>query len=316
MNREALSPAARALLFLLSVPLPLSLLFYLFSLPVPHDDSRLLGFALYAFLGALSACAVYFQVRHWLDRGNPRFSDLKDAARANLLLFTGLLFLAAVTSGIWLRMLCIGFEQKNRTALKRVRAKIQAHARKYGRPPRSIEYLGALPKLSVWANDRSRGRLHRHRASRQAQIVDTRKLAVTFYEKGNYGVPIYQDGRQTGGRIEAAQTVSLMGDFNAFDPSRDPMRRFGGLYDGGWTLTKELDPGEYAFGFVLDGEDRSQGRRKIKVAFPNPDSEFAHDVLPRELRDTGGWAYDPDAGLIFIACWGRSESDGRPLYSR
>ncbi|MDH3198695.1 MAG: isoamylase early set domain-containing protein [Candidatus Krumholzibacteria bacterium] len=61
-----------------------------------------------------------------------------------------------------------------------------------------------------------------------------------------------------------ASRVNLVGDFNAWDPTADPMTDENG--DGEWTLFYPLAPGRYAYKFVVDG------RRWI--ADPtNPDSE-------------------------------------------
>jgi len=61
-----------------------------------------------------------------------------------------------------------------------------------------------------------------------------------------------------------ATRVNLAGDFNAWDPTADPMTDENG--DGEWTLFYPLAPGRYAYKFVVDGERW--------IADPtNPDSE-------------------------------------------
>jgi 1,4-alpha-glucan branching enzyme len=45
-------------------------------------------------------------------------------------------------------------------------------------------------------------------------------------------------------------SVSLAGEFNAWNASADPMAR---QPDGSWTLSKPLAPGRYAYKFVIDG---------------------------------------------------------------
>ncbi|HSH95356.1 MAG TPA: isoamylase early set domain-containing protein [Roseimicrobium sp.] len=48
-----------------------------------------------------------------------------------------------------------------------------------------------------------------------------------------------------------AQTVSLAGDFNGWDPEATPMRR---MPDGGWTAQVTLPHGHHRYLFVVDGE--------------------------------------------------------------
>jgi 1,4-alpha-glucan branching enzyme len=49
----------------------------------------------------------------------------------------------------------------------------------------------------------------------------------------------------------AAQSVSLAGTFNGWDPSSLPMRIEPG---GDWKLAVALPPGRYEFKFIVDGE--------------------------------------------------------------
>jgi 1,4-alpha-glucan branching enzyme len=44
--------------------------------------------------------------------------------------------------------------------------------------------------------------------------------------------------------------VALVGDFNGWSTTADPMTRRGEL----WSCTLRLAPGEYAFTYVVDGE--------------------------------------------------------------
>jgi 1,4-alpha-glucan branching enzyme len=47
-----------------------------------------------------------------------------------------------------------------------------------------------------------------------------------------------------------AKKVSLVGDFNGWSPTSDPMKDENG--DGSWTLFYPLKPGRYAYKFVVD----------------------------------------------------------------
>jgi 1,4-alpha-glucan branching enzyme len=65
-------------------------------------------------------------------------------------------------------------------------------------------------------------------------------------------------------RNSDAKKVFLVGDFNDWSPTADPMADDNG--DGDWTLFYPLAPGRYAYKFLVDG--------KSWVPDPaNPDSE-------------------------------------------
>lgn len=57
-----------------------------------------------------------------------------------------------------------------------------------------------------------------------------------------------------------AQAVSLVGDFNGWNPAAHPMRR---MPDNAWLLTVELKHGHHRYAFLVDGvvtvDPRSQG---------------------------------------------------------
>lgn len=57
-----------------------------------------------------------------------------------------------------------------------------------------------------------------------------------------------------------AHAVSLVGDFNAWDPAAHPMKR---MPDGAWLLTLELKHGHHRYAFLVDGhltlDPRAQG---------------------------------------------------------
>ena len=57
-----------------------------------------------------------------------------------------------------------------------------------------------------------------------------------------------------------AHSVSLVGDFNQWDPKAHPMRR---MPDGAWFLGVELPHGHHRYAFLVDGhltlDPRAQG---------------------------------------------------------
>jgi len=52
-------------------------------------------------------------------------------------------------------------------------------------------------------------------------------------------------------RAPQAQTVSLIGDFNGWQPAVHPMTR---MPDGGWVLRLELPHGHHQYLFLVDGK--------------------------------------------------------------
>ena len=60
--------------------------------------------------------------------------------------------------------------------------------------------------------------------------------------------------------IMQAKAVSLVGDFNNWDPQANPMRK---MPDGAWMLTMELRHGHHRYAFLVDGnltlDPRAQG---------------------------------------------------------
>lgn len=57
-----------------------------------------------------------------------------------------------------------------------------------------------------------------------------------------------------------AQSVSLVGDFNQWNPALNPMRR---MPDGAWFISIELPHGHHRYAFMVDGaltlDPRAQG---------------------------------------------------------
>jgi len=57
-----------------------------------------------------------------------------------------------------------------------------------------------------------------------------------------------------------AQGVSLVGDFNAWNPTANPMKR---MPDGAWLLSLDLFHGHHRYAFLVDGkltlDPRAQG---------------------------------------------------------
>ena len=68
-----------------------------------------------------------------------------------------------------------------------------------------------------------------------------------------------------------AANVSVVGDFNQWNPTAMPLRR---LSDGTWIVDVPLGPGRYAYAFVVDG------KIVVDPAAPRADGEFgANSIL-------------------------------------
>ena len=65
----------------------------------------------------------------------------------------------------------------------------------------------------------------------------------------------------------AASRVTLVGDFNDWNPAVTPLRRIQAT--GQWSVTLPLRPGSYRFSFLLDG--RIWQNDPLRPAAPDPD---------------------------------------------
>ena len=73
-----------------------------------------------------------------------------------------------------------------------------------------------------------------------------------------------------------AQQVSLVGDFNEWDPNANPMER---RPDGCWAIRLELPHGSYRYLFLVDGQPMLDPRAEGVVHEPNAWHDAASLVL-------------------------------------
>ncbi len=72
-------------------------------------------------------------------------------------------------------------------------------------------------------------------------------------QKARYSEAGRKPGGGQGSRVKPAKTVSVVGDWNAWDPNRDRLRDPNG--DGTWEITLRLRKGEdLRYQFLIDGE--------------------------------------------------------------
>lgn len=89
-----------------------------------------------------------------------------------------------------------------------------------------------------------------------AQKIATKKTAAKTAKKATHKNILFQY------RDSIPKTVSVVGDFNDWDP--EPMTK---SKTHAWTLSLQLEPGEYAYNFVVDGRlIRDPSNRKSKSA--------------------------------------------------
>lgn len=67
-----------------------------------------------------------------------------------------------------------------------------------------------------------------------------------------------------------AGKVSVVGDFNQWNPEAMPLRRLG---DGTWIVDVPLSPGRYAYAFVVDG------KVEVDPAAPRASGEFGENSV-------------------------------------
>lgn len=86
-----------------------------------------------------------------------------------------------------------------------------------------------------------------------------RMIEESLKEKSKESVVIF--------RLEApaAQSVSLAGDFNDWDPAKHPMNRTN---DGSWKIAIPLPPGSYQYQFYVDGIWQADPEAKLRVSNP------------------------------------------------
>ena len=67
-----------------------------------------------------------------------------------------------------------------------------------------------------------------------------------------------------------ATRVSVVGDFNRWDANATPLRR---LSDGTWIIDVPIDPGRYAYAFVVDG------KIEVDPVAPRANGEFGENSI-------------------------------------
>jgi 1,4-alpha-glucan branching enzyme len=82
-------------------------------------------------------------------------------------------------------------------------------------------------------------------------------MDTAFYKHNPVSQPREQPGHRALHLVDflciapQAQSVSLIGDFNEWQPTAHPMTR---MPDGGWRIRMELPHGHHQYLFLVDGE--------------------------------------------------------------
>jgi 1,4-alpha-glucan branching enzyme len=93
----------------------------------------------------------------------------------------------------------------------------------------------------------------------------SRSIALTEARRSLHSVVFFCDAPQ-------ARNVSLIGDFNQWEPTAHPMVR---QPDGQWTIRLDLQHGHYPYLFLVDGKPMLDPRAHGTVHEPNEWSDVA-----------------------------------------
>lgn len=195
-----------------------------------------------------------------------------------------------------LMLVCLSHDGPALGAIHGLREKVLLHRTEKGRFPDRLEEVG-LPTLTVFSyGPQPEERIHRHKVEK----VETRRglgaegFAVEF-------------STWLGPWAKPASSVSVVGDFNGFDPARGMMKPSGDRT--GWSLPVQLSTGAHSFRFIVDG--RETGLETLTF-----DHALSHPSVAVKRPDTsaydGVWVYDPDTGLVLLACDGTDTKHRRP----
>lgn len=293
------------------VALPIYVVARLYVMPVPHNGEAAALWAAALFGVTLPALSVRWRHLSRRHPENQRLAALRDSSTAALGILACCAFLVFLTQGLW-RQVLLNQAGSAKSTLAGLRQRIEAYRVQHGTWPATLEELGPVPEVAVWATEGPPSwRLHRHLPSRAVQMLSggPDEVDVTFFHRGTYAIQPSGADAADANRVEASR-AALVGDFNGFDPGADSMRK--NWPDGGdrWSVDKRLAAGEHEFGFALDGAERSpRQRRDLRAATDGVN----HRVHPAGFRDEGGWLYYPASGRVAIACSGEHTSRRRPF---
>lgn len=185
--------------------------------------------------------------------------------------------------------------QYNLKQLANVREAVARYAQAHGKYPDSLTQAGPVPSLTIVALGDATYGLHWHMPESRVAILkdlDRQPLDVDFMYRG------------------PASRVTLVGDFNNFNPQIEPMNH-DETDPQLWKATQRMDPGNHTYGISIDGAPPRLVQADIELWTSN--KNFI--ARSSNLQDTGGWAYDPANGRVFIACSWTDSATGRPLFS-
>jgi hypothetical protein len=128
-----------------------------------------------------------------------------------------------------------------------------------GTPLRVAPPPGLAGSVLVRLDGARRGRARRRRLLRWAPLAAAAVLALTVLTPLVRGPADAGGGRAEGGRVRvhlalvapSASAVTVVGDWNDWDPHAQPMRR----HDGSWEIDLELERGRlYQYQFLVNGD--------------------------------------------------------------
>lgn len=219
-------------------------------------------------------------------------------ARIFIAIFITVLVLVAVPQIVMLRAL--RHDGPTYAAILNTRKAVEDFQKKHGRLPESLSELpGGVPAVDLFCYDGSR-EIHTHRR------IDSEVLRPGF---GSDGFEVHFNKRMK--REDDVRDVRVIGDFNGWDPERGRMKKATNYPD--WWFTTRLKPGPIQYRFVIDGVKEELREIDLHLAMPQTDSDV-EPVRP-EVSDLGAWLYDPQNGLVVLACTGGDTKNRRTWQS-
>lgn len=207
------------------------------------------------------------------------------------------ILVAAVLYPQMVMIACLGHDSQAFGGLQELRGKVAAHRESTGRFPERLEDVG-LPEMTVFSyGPQPEERIHWHKVTK----VETRRGA------GAAGFTV-EFSTSPGPWEKPFSSVAILGDFNGFDPAKGTLAR---APDGdGWSLAVAMSTGPHAYRWLIDGRERPLETRVFDHSLLGDWS--ARPARPQFQDLDGVWVYDPETGLVVLACDGGDTKHRRP----
>ncbi len=212
-------------------------------------------------------------------------------------LFGIMIFLMFVERGKM--MFALASDTRGYGALHNLRRHIWDYSLANGRLPADLSGF-KVPELKLYSFETGDRGMHRHRISgvelRPGAGLENFSVMFSTYISGGH-----------------AGKVSVLGDFNGYDPVKGLMSDKG-ANGFSWGLEVPLPPGRYSFKIAADGREGPLETIDVNYATQHPN--VSAGKMPELAGDSGKWLYDPQTGLLVIGCSGRETKSRALWYTR